>query len=120
MSLDEIVARYCEAWDEADEASRRAKLADVWAEGGTYTDPSIHLVGLEPLVNHIGRVLLKYPGSRIERASVIDAHHNVFKFSWRKVLSDGTALPVGVDFGELSGDRRLLRIVGFFGSPAAS
>lgn len=119
MQLDQIIATYCEAWDEADEQSRHGKLAKIWAEDATYTDPTVHTLGLEQLVEHIGHVIRKYPGSRIELTSAIDAHHRVFRFSWRKVLADGTALPEGVDFGELSDDGKLQRIVGFFALSAA-
>jgi hypothetical protein len=36
------------------------------------------------------------------------------RFSWRLIQPDGTAIE-GMDFGELDGDGRIKRIVGFFG-----
>ncbi len=115
MDTEQLIAAYCEAWGEADTGRRRHALGSVWAEDGTYTDPTVHLQGRDRLVTHIGRVIEKYPGSRIELTSVVDVHHDVFRFTWRKILGDGSALPEGVDFGEVSRDGLLQRIVGFFG-----
>jgi hypothetical protein len=113
--LDRLIDTYCEAWCEPDAAARRRLLERVWAEGATYTDPRVHLVGLDALVAHIGKVLADRPGSRVIRTSVVDVHHGVARFAWRVVQADGTMLPEGVDFAEAAGDGKLARIVGFFG-----
>ena len=39
------------------------------------------------------------------------------RFTWRMLLADGSVFVEGTDFGELSADGRLERIVGFFGVP---
>ena len=41
------------------------------------------------------------------------------RFTWCMVLSDGKRLPAGLDVGQLAGDGKLQRIVGFFGAPKA-
>jgi hypothetical protein len=119
MAPEDVVSLYCEAWDETDAVRRHEMLRQVWDDGGTYTDPTVHLTGTDELVEHIGNVQRKYPGSRIERTSRVDVHHGMLRFTWRKVLADGTSLPEGIDFGELSPTGKLCRIVGFFGPPAA-
>jgi len=91
----------------------------VWAEDGTYTDPSVHLTGRGELVEFIGRVLKRYPGTRIVRSSGVDAHHGMVRFAWRLVSADGQTVIEGVDFGEISGEGKLSRIVGFFDQLAA-
>lgn len=65
------------------------------------------------LVEHIGRVLTKYPGSHIVRTRAIDTHHSVARFGWKKVLADGSSLPEGIDFVEFSGSGGIQRVVGF-------
>jgi hypothetical protein len=114
-AMQRAIAIYCAAWNETDAARRDALLAQVWADGATYTDPTVHLVGRQALVAHIGAVFARYPGSTIEMTSALDAHHAVARFAWKKVLADGTALPEGIDFAEFDGDGRLRQIVGFFG-----
>ena len=119
MDVEALITLYCEAWDEPDRARRRQILGRVWAADATYTDPTVHTAGIDELVEHIGKVLEKYPGSRIVRTSAVDTHHTVLRFSWHKTLADGSKLPEGIDFGELSGDGKLRRMVGFFGALAA-
>ncbi len=116
-ALERLVGDYCAAWSEPDPARRREILSRAWADDGAYTDPTVHAAGREELVAHIGRALAQYPpGARVERTSSVDAHHGVLRFAWHMVLPDGTALPEGIDFGELAPDGRLSRIVGFFGA----
>jgi SnoaL-like protein len=115
MDRESVVDAYCAAWNEADPVERDAMLKPVWAEGATYTDPTVHVAGRAELVAHIGRVLTRYPGSRIARTSAVDAHHTVARFAWTKVLVDGSSLPEGVDFVGFSEAGTIVHVVGFFG-----
>lgn len=115
MDKERLIGLYCEAWGEADAGRQRDALGVIWAVGSTYINSTVHLEGRHHLVAHIGRVIERYPGSRIELISLVDTHCDVFRFTWRKILRDGSALPEGVDFGEVSSDGLLRRIVGFFG-----
>jgi hypothetical protein len=114
-----LVDRYCEAWNEPDSTKRKQILREIWAENATYTDPRADLSGLEQLVTHIGKILAGRPGAKIIRTSTVDSHHGLARFAWRVVQADGTLLPEGIDFAEVSSDGKLLRIVGFFGPLAA-
>jgi hypothetical protein len=116
--LEQTISTYCDAWGESDPGRRRALLATVWADDGTYTDPTVHLVGVDALVAHITTVLAKRPGAVIERTTAVDGHHAVARFGWRVVLADGRKLPEGIDFVELTDDGKISRIVGFFGAMA--
>ncbi|HEU5319894.1 MAG TPA: nuclear transport factor 2 family protein [Methylomirabilota bacterium] len=115
VAVEELIQIYCDSWGEPDPARRRRAVERVWVEDGTYTDPSVHTSGRDELVAHIGNVLAKYPGARIVRTSAVDVHHGMLRFTWHMVLATGQALPDGIDFGELAGDGKLRRIVGFFG-----
>lgn len=114
--LTALIDGYCAAWCEGDAGKRSAMLANVLAEGGTYTDPTVRVSGVEALAIHIGTVLAANPGAKVSRTSRVDAHHDVARFAWQMTLVDGTALPEGVDFVELSADgARIQSIIGFFG-----
>jgi hypothetical protein len=119
VALEELITLYCDSWGEPDPARRYHMLQQVWAENGTYTDPTVHMTGSKELVEYIGKILKKYPGARIVRTSVVDAHHGMVRFTWRLARADGQTLTEGVDFGELSSEGKLRRIVGFFGQLAA-
>ena len=115
MEPTELTALYMAAWHEPDRARRQELLERIWAEDGTYTDPTAHVEGRAALVEHIGGFHKQFPGARLEAASGVDAHHGKLRFNWRMRLADGTVFVEGIDFGELSGDGKLQRIVGFFG-----
>jgi hypothetical protein len=114
-ALEELITVYCKAWSEPERALREQLLNRVWADDGTYTDPTAHVVGRKELVEHIGKFFEQFPGARIVPSSVVDAHHEKLRFNWRLVLPDGKVLLEGIDFGELSADGKLRRIVGFLG-----
>lgn len=110
-----VIDAYCTAWSDPDPARRREILAALWAEGATYTDPTVHATGLDELLGHIDAVVAGRPGARVVRTSAVDAHHGLARFAWRVVLADGTELPEGLDLAELTADGRIRRIIGFFG-----
>lgn len=85
------------------------------AIGGIYIDPSVHLFGRDALSLHITSVQARRPGASVELVSGIDAHHQVLRFEWRVVQSDWTCGLTSTDFGEVSVDGLLSKIIGFFG-----
>jgi hypothetical protein len=113
--LNDLIDAYCAAWNDPDADSRRELLSAVWAENATYTDPAVDLAGVDQLVAHITTVLARRPGARVLRTSVVDEHHGLVRFAWRVVQADGSLLPEGIDFAEVTADGRIQRIVGFFG-----
>ncbi len=117
--LAALIDNYCAAWNEPDAARRAAILARVWAPGACYTDPRADLAGADELSAHISEVQKRRPGARVVRTSAIDLHHGLARFAWRVVQADGSMLPEGIDFAEISADGKLQRIVGFFGPLAA-
>ncbi|MFE7799581.1 nuclear transport factor 2 family protein [Nocardia sp. NPDC057440] len=113
--FDALIDTYCAGWSDPDPVRRRRFLGDALAEGATYTDPTVHTIGVDELAVHIDAVFAQQPGMRVMRVSRVDAHHGMARFGWRLVRADGTALPDGVDFLEVSAEGRIRRIVGFFG-----
>ena len=115
-TTEEIVLAYVAAWSETDEGKRRALLEKSWTENGTYTDPTVEVVGREALVQHIGGIHQRFAGYRILLTSGVDEHHGRLRFNWSMVSPEGSRVSEGIDFGEVGSDNRLIRITGFFGS----
>ena len=117
-AVEKLIDQYCAAWSEADAAHRRDLLSAVWCAGATYTDPKVHLVGVDELVAHIDQVIARRPGARVVRTSAVDEHHGFVRFAWRVEQADGAMLLEGIDIAEVAGDG-IHGIIGFFGQPAA-
>jgi hypothetical protein len=114
-TVEETVAAYGEAWNEADEVKRAALLELSFAADGTYEDPQSRYEGRDALSEGIRDFLGRNPGARIEIASGVDRHHDKIRFRWRLLAADGSITSEGMDYGELAEDGRIKRIVGFFG-----
>ena len=54
-ALEELITVYCRAWSEPERVLREQLLNRVWADDGTYTDPTAHVVGRKELIEHIGK-----------------------------------------------------------------
>ena len=115
MATKEVVDAYGAAWNEPDEAARRRLLEQAWADDGTYTDPQSDVAGRDALVAHIAAFHEQFQGAQIVPTSGADEHHGKVRFTWRMQGADGSTIMEGIDFGQLAGDGRLGRIVGFFG-----
>lgn len=114
-AAEALVTNYCDAWNESSAELRCQLLRTVLAEDSIYVDPTVHLVGVPALVDQIGKVATKYPGSAIVRTSIVDLHHDVLRFGWHRKLSNGQALRESLDVCAIDGDGRLRLIIGFFG-----
>jgi hypothetical protein len=111
----ELIDRYCSVWGEPDADNRARRLAEVWADGATYTDPTVHAEGSEELLMHIAGVLSHRPGAKVMRTSVVDVHHGLGHFVWQVVAADGHVLREGIDIAFFSADgARIERMIGFF------
>jgi hypothetical protein len=111
----ELIDRYCDVWGESDAHGRTDKLSTVWAHGATYSDPTVHAVGVEELLTHIAGVQNRRPGSKVVRTTGIDTHHGIGLFSWQAVGADGAILRKGIDIAFFSADgAKIERVIGFF------
>jgi hypothetical protein len=117
--VEVVVSAYGAAWMDVDEAERRRLLDVAWSDDGLYQDPTADVSGREALVQHIAGFRQRLPGFKIIVTSGVDHHHGKFHFLWKMVGPDGQTTVEGRDFGELDGDGRIARIVGFFGAPPA-
>ena len=115
--IEAVVRAYGAAWASAEEDERRRLLELAWSETGIYQDPTADVVGRKALIQHIAGFQRRMPHSRIVLTSGVQHHHGRVHFTWEITNPDGRVTLEGRDFGELDGDGRLCRIVGFFGPP---
>jgi hypothetical protein len=116
----DLIDRYCQVWSEADGAARAALLGSVWAEGATYTDPTVHASGAEELLAHIRASRARRPGLKVLRTGGLDLHHGIGHFAWQALGADSAVLGEGIDIAFFNADAsRIERIIGFFAPFAA-
>lgn len=115
-TIETMIDAYCAAWSETDPAQRAHHLQGLWADGATYTDPTVDSLHLTDLLEHIGRVQEARPGAKVRRCTDVDAHHDVLRFGFEVIGADGAVIRHGVDFVVLDSSRsRLRQVIGFFG-----
>ena len=114
MATKETVEAYIAAWNETDEAKRRALIDRCWAESGTYTDPMADVSGRDALAALIVGFQAQMAGASIELTSGIDEHHGRIRFGWK--LANGPQPMEGIDVGHVTADGQLASIVGFWGA----
>ena len=112
--LDRIVSEYLAAWNADNEVLRRRHLHATWNEDGTFEDPLTRLEGPEAMGTYIAACRTARPGIRWSVTGEIAHHHGRILFSWE--AHDGLRREIvrGSSFGELDGQGRIRRIVGFF------
>ncbi|MFC4590177.1 nuclear transport factor 2 family protein [Sphaerisporangium corydalis] len=112
--VSELVTQYIAAWNETDPAARRAAVDRLWAEGGTYVDPLAVAEGREAIAATIGGVQDHFPGFVFRPGGLVDAHHNLVRFTWELAPSAGAESVVdGFDVAVLTEDGRLRDVHGF-------
>lgn len=114
-SVAAVIDDYEAAWNEPDAERRAALLTSSCAAGVRYADPESDVTGLEALSAVIASFQTSYPGHVLRRASAVDAHHDLLRFSWLVERPDGTTMSGGLDACQLAPDGRLAVIAGFFG-----
>src|SRR3954447_8956462 len=111
-TISAAVDTYLAAWNETDEARRRALVADTWTDDGTYLDPLMSGAGTEQIAAMIGAAQAQFPGHRFELAAGPDTHNDVARFTWTLVGPDGP-IATGQDFATVAEDGRFRAVTGF-------
>lgn len=122
MDARRVVERYLDSWNQADGDARRAAIAELWSTDGTYVDPLADVVGHDGLASLIEAIQQQLPGHvfRLVDGSV-DAHHNVMRFGWELVPTEGgEPVAVGFDVAVTGAEGRIENVIGFLDkAPAA-
>ena len=114
------VDRYLAAYNERDRDARDALIERVWADDGRLIDPPLAGEGHRAISDMASAMHEHYPGHAFRRVSEVDVHHDHLRFAWELVGPDGEIALTGMDAGELDGDGRLRRVIGFFGDLTAA
>jgi len=109
MSIDNLVARYLESWNETDPAARRKAIDELWAPDGVYNDPMATAAGRDQIDATIAAVQGQFAGLAFTLASPVDAHDGVARFTWNL----GDELVVGFDVLVLDADGQIANVYGF-------
>jgi SnoaL-like domain len=112
-NAEKVIERYVESWNETDAEARRALLAEIWAEDGTYVDPLVAVTGHAAIDAAIAGAQEQFAGLRFRLVPGVDAHHDQARFTWELGPDGGDAIVVGFDVAVLAGDGRLQAVYGF-------
>lgn len=111
-ALNALITRYFAAWNETDDATRRALIAETWAEDASYQDPMVQGTGRDGINAMIAAVQAQYPGFRFRQTGEVDTHNANARFTWEFGPAGSAAVAGGVDFAQIAGNR-LQTVVGF-------
>jgi hypothetical protein len=109
----DLIDRYIAMWNETDGERRRALIARIWTDGGSYVDPLMQGDGPAGIDAMVAGVQARFPGHRFRRTGPVDAHNGHVRFAWHLAPEAGPALAARVDFGVIAPDGRLASITGF-------
>ena len=113
--MDETIAIYFDAWNEQDAAERRRKLERSLTDDVELVDPAGRWQGIPGVDDRIAQYQATAPGTVIVAASGVDGHHDIARYAWKCVDSNGKTVVDGIDIVERDGSGRLKRIVLFHG-----
>ncbi len=109
----EIAQRYLAAWNERDDARRRARIAETFAEGATYVDPMASVSGHGPLDDLIRTVQGRFPSWSFRLKGAADGYGDRVRFAWTLGPDGGEPPLEGTDFATCAGDGRIASVTGF-------
>jgi len=113
--VQETIERYIASWNQTDAQARRALIDELWAAGGSYTDPLADAHGRDQIDGVIAAVQAQFPGLTFRLAGPVDAHHHQARFAWDLGPDGGEALVTGFDVAVADADGRLVSVFGFLG-----
>jgi hypothetical protein len=113
--VDEILADYFAAWNEADDAERSRLLRRSITDDAQLVDSTGDWRGVGGFAERISRYHTLAPGTRVVPASGVDAFDQVVRYAWKIVDPQGHDLLEGLDVVERAEDGRFRRILMFHG-----
>jgi len=117
----DLADRYIATWNEPDADARRAAVASLWTDDGTYTDPIASVTGHDAIAALIGGARDQFPGFRFQLLGPVDSHHDIGRFGWELVPeAGGESIVEGSDVAVVGGDGRIAGLYGFLDKMPAS
>lgn len=109
----DTVDRYLAAWNATEPGARREAIAAVFTPDARYVDPLADVRGHDGVDALIGGAQEQFAGLVFSRGDLLDAHHDVVRFTWHLGPEGGEPVVVGFDVGTVSEDGRLSTVHGF-------
>lgn len=109
----ETVDRYLAAWNTTDPAARRDAVAAAFTPDARYVDPLADVSGHDGVDALIAGAQEQFAGLTFSRGDVLDAHHDVVRFTWHLGPAGAEPVVVGFDVAEIAQDGRLRTVHGF-------
>jgi hypothetical protein len=103
-----------DAWNERDLGRLRGHLEAALAPDVVFIDPTIETHGLAEFEKNVRDFQAKYPQAEIRRASGIDSHHQIHRYSW-EIVHGGKVFLLGFDVAETTAEGKVCKVLGFFG-----
>ncbi len=97
QSLDSLVRSYVAIFNLRSRERIASAIAEVFAEGFTYTDPHASLRGARALTEFVLDARARLGEATFALASPVDAHHDQARFQWQVGLG-GSARPLAIGF----------------------
>ena len=111
--FDAIADAYIDMWNETDTTARKARIEQLFAPGGRYTDPLADVTGHDQIDAMINAVQQQFPGMHFTLVGPVDAHHRQARFGWALGPSGAESLIDGFDVLERDDDGRVTLVLGF-------
>jgi hypothetical protein len=117
MTTDTLVDRYLAAWNATDPAARREAIVATFTPDARYVDPMADVRGHDGLDALIAGAQAQFAGLAFTRGELLDAHHDVVRFTWHLGPESpaGAVEPVviGFDVAVVADDGRVAEVHGF-------
>ncbi len=121
ISIENLVHRYIDSWNQTDAASRRAAIRELYTENAGYTDPLAAVQGWDAIDQFIAGAQQQFKGLVFSLAGKVDAHHDTVRFTWH-LGAPGAKEPLVIGFDvAVAENGRLRQVYGFLDKvPAAA
>lgn len=115
------VERYLALWNETDAVARKDGIAEVFADGATYTDPLADVAGLDGIDAVMAGAQAQFAGLTFKLLTTVDSNHNIARFSWELIpAGGGESVVIGSDTAVFAEDGRIRSVYGFLDKVPAS
>ena len=113
MDATDTIDRYLAAWNATDPAARREAIAAVFAPDARYVDPLADVSGHDGVDALIAGAQQQFAGLAFSRGELLDAHHDVVRFTWHLGAAGAEPVVSGFDVAVVAADGRLSTVHGF-------
>jgi hypothetical protein len=113
MDATATIDRYLAAWNATEPAARREAIAAVFTPDARYVDPLADVSGHDGVDALIAGAQAQFAGLAFSRGELLDAHHDVVRFTWHLGPAGAEPVVIGFDVAEIAADGRLSRVHGF-------